>query len=257
MEHEPITDETWEVRAAGPLLLGWTCQPDIPMHLFAALAAVQAEVKNPPKDRTAVIGPNRSYDYSDLASVLDTVRPVLAKHKLAVTQWPSVRDGWGYITTVLTWSDGKEGEYMVGTCGLPLGDMKPQTLGSMQTYLRRYSLNAVCGVAGDADDDASVAQGVQATTMPRTERPTAPPREDSDPRTITEPQAKFLKVELSKNSVTAKETVTWYNERFGATAKTPLDFLRSRFDDVLAWVREGESVDVDQQGPEEEGDLLT
>jgi hypothetical protein len=40
---------------------------------------------------------------------------------------------------------------------MPLGDRKPQTVGSALTYARRYALGAICGLAPD-DDDAEAAQ---------------------------------------------------------------------------------------------------
>jgi len=249
----------FQVVRTPPMMVGWQAEPACPARLFAALASAQGELQNPPKDRTAQVVSAKgqySYDYADLATVLDTVRPVLAKYRLALMQWPSVEqheDGvaWAYITTVLTWAEGVDGQYVSGTVGLPLGDTKPQTLGSMQTYLRRYSVQAVCGITGEQDDDASLAQGVVATTGPKGAAAAVPPKPPSS-KTITEAQAKFLKVELSRNNVTAKDTVTWYNDTFDTTVKTPLEFLMARFDDVLAWVREGDAMAEADAEPSDE-----
>ena len=54
--------------------------------LFAAMVTAAGEMKNPPKDS---VNPHFKSRYADLATVLDTVRPVLAKHRLAVVQMPT------------------------------------------------------------------------------------------------------------------------------------------------------------------------
>src|SRR5688572_22873174 len=53
--------------------------------LAKALVAALAELEDIPKKHTANMG-SHSYTYADLADALSYVRPILAKHGLAVTQ---------------------------------------------------------------------------------------------------------------------------------------------------------------------------
>ena len=90
--------------------------------------------------------------YADLAEVLDTVKPTLAKHGFAVTQFPAYAPNEGVVVveTVLLH---RSGEYIAGAVGVPLGGKKDaQAVGSAITYARRYSLAAVLGISQDDDD---------------------------------------------------------------------------------------------------------
>ena len=40
---------------------------------------------------------------------------------------------------------------------MPVAKLDPQGIGSIRTYMRRYSLMAICGIAGADDDDAEAA----------------------------------------------------------------------------------------------------
>jgi len=123
-------------------------------ELYAALAAAQAQLVNPPKDRTAKLGAY-SYTYADLPTILDAVRPVLAEHHLAVVQSVSAMDGQVGVRTIVIHSSGESIESE--TLWLPAGDT-PQQAGSAVTYARRYSLCAMLGIAADEDDDAGHVQ---------------------------------------------------------------------------------------------------
>lgn len=116
--------------------------------LATALAKAQAEMKNPPKDS---INPHFKSKYADLATVRDVVVPVLAKHGLAILQMPCELDDAPALTTVL--AHGPSGEFYETTIRLRPSKADPQGIGSALTYLRRYSLQSLAGVAADDDDD--------------------------------------------------------------------------------------------------------
>lgn len=142
--------------------------------LAAALAAVQAELPHIAKDKTAHVRSDRgsySYRYADLADVTSAVMPLLARHGLAWTSAPTLRDGQFMLRYDLLHSSG---EHVGGWYPLPDPDRgTPQAIGSAITYARRYALCAVTGVAADADDDA---QAAQAEHQPAHRRPTEPAR---------------------------------------------------------------------------------
>ena len=58
-----------------------TNEPTGPATIAEALSAAQAELTDPPKDS---VNPHFKSRYADLATVLKTVRPVLARHGIAL-----------------------------------------------------------------------------------------------------------------------------------------------------------------------------
>lgn len=126
-------------------------------ELFGALAAAQAELTNPVKGKTAKAG-QYSYDYADIADVLEGARPILAKHGIAIIQMP-VRSKFRELAQV-TILGHKSGQYMQSTLRWEVADSKVQSLGGAITYLRRYSLQAMIGVAADADLDGDTPGGI-------------------------------------------------------------------------------------------------
>lgn len=97
-----------------------------------------------------------SYKYADLASVLEATREARAAAGLAVVQFPS---GDGTTITVYTTVVHSSGQWMRSTISLRPADTKPQTVGSLITYLRRYAYSAALGIATEEDDDGAKAQG--------------------------------------------------------------------------------------------------
>jgi hypothetical protein len=114
--------------------------------LAKALAEAQGEIENAHKNAK---NPHFKSDYADLAEIINTVRPVLSRHGLAVIQMPGYVDGVVTVDTLLTHSSG---EWVRGTSGAPLQKQDPQGVGSACTYLRRYSLSALCNIAQEDDD---------------------------------------------------------------------------------------------------------
>ena len=141
--------------------------------LAAALAKAQAEMSNPAKNATN--GHFRT-KYADLAACRDAVLPVLAKHGIALVQMAeTTEDGRSVeLTTTLLH---KAERLSCGTLRLPLaGSNLSHALGSALTYMRRYSLCAVAGVAADDDDDGNNYTGQHQDRRPpqRQQRPPKP-----------------------------------------------------------------------------------
>jgi hypothetical protein len=121
--------------------------------LYAAIVAVQAELPAIPKDGT---NPHFNSRYITLGSIWEAIRPVLAKHKLAVLQFPT-REG------LLTQITHESGEVMQSVCPMPTYETAQQ-FGSALSYVRRYSLSSILGIVSDEDDDG------QAASVPATPR---------------------------------------------------------------------------------------
>lgn len=128
--------------------------------LFKALLAVQKASPTLPKDKIAKVkmknGGEYQYRYTDLATVVATVTPVLSEHGLVWTSFPAHHEG----TPVLRYkiAHAPSGEFLQDEMPLLLGGQHDsQGLGSALTYARRYALCAVLNLVADEDDDARAA----------------------------------------------------------------------------------------------------
>jgi ERF superfamily len=123
--------------------------------LNAALAKAQGEFPSIPKDRTVSTG-SYTFSYAPLDTILGVCRPILTKHGLAITQLLEQNgSGRPSIRTELRHSGGG----MVGASfPLPQVPDSPQKLGSLLTYLRRYAIVALLGIATEDDDDGQQAE---------------------------------------------------------------------------------------------------
>ena len=116
----------------------------------AAFLAAQSEFPEIGKDSEANAG-SFTYKYASLPSILRAVLPVLHKHGLYLTQ----RFEDDRLVTSVAGVDA-EGRGVVSM--LPMPDprtMKAQDFGKITTYMRRYALTAMLGLAPDDDTDAA------------------------------------------------------------------------------------------------------
>ena len=119
----------------------------------AALSKAQGAIKGAIKDSA---NPFFKSSYADLASVWDAARAPLAANGLAVVQTTELPgDGGAVLVTTLCH---ESGEWIDGM--LPIRPVKddPQGMGSAITYMRRYALAAIVGIAPE-DDDGNAASG--------------------------------------------------------------------------------------------------
>jgi len=131
-------------------------------EIFKALSSFQGDLENASKnvDKQGI-----SWKYADLAGCINTAKPHLAKHGLAVTQFMGMYEGKQSLTTMLTHSSG---QYISDEVQLPeavlhgsSGKNPVQVLGSAITYVRRYNYAAIIGMAQE-DDDGCAANGAKA-----------------------------------------------------------------------------------------------
>jgi hypothetical protein len=143
--------------------------------LAEALSQTQGEVEGAKKDTE---NPFFRSKYADLASVWDACRAPLSKHGLAVVQMPQTRflgkpEPYTWTTkqgeerhgirvpseiSVVTSLIHSSGEFISSEFSCLLDSADPQAVGSAITYLRRYALQSIVGIAPE-DDDAEGAQG--------------------------------------------------------------------------------------------------
>jgi len=122
-------------------------------NLAAALTSAQAEM---PAVKMNSVNPFLRNKFADLGAVIEATRPVLAKHGLSISQFPSNDGSSIALRSIIMHSSG---EWIEDVIALPLGEEKGKSLaqvaGSVITYLRRYSWSAICGVYADEDTDGT------------------------------------------------------------------------------------------------------
>ena len=178
----------------------------------AALVAAQGEIGNVPFDST---NPHFGSKFVSLAAVLAAVRPVLSRHGVALHQPASTANGLVQVQTVFLHASGEQVSFPA--LAMPIGDkMTAQQLGSTITYLRRYSLTAALGIAGDEDDDGNADATVRsapAKAAPRTAPAPSEPREARRPDHVTPKPAAAKPAPVSGSDVVG--TVTYVKSEPG------------------------------------------
>lgn len=128
-----------------------------------------------------------NYKYAELSEILETIKPILAKHGFYV-RW-TCHTGEAKITVKchLThrdgWEDGAELSAMADQTG---GKNAVQAVGSVVSYLKRYTLEMTLGIAASKDDDGAAA-GQQS------QRPKPAPQEHPAMATLTDVQVSELR----------------------------------------------------------------
>jgi hypothetical protein len=120
-------------------------------ELLSALALAQGEIENASKNAA---NPHFKSKYADLAEILNTTRPVFAKHGLSLSQFPGFDGALCCVTTMI---GHKSGGYIVGVAACVPAKSDAQGIGSATTYLRRYSAAAAAGIAQEDDDGNAAA----------------------------------------------------------------------------------------------------
>jgi hypothetical protein len=171
-KHESWQDQTRRLAAEPAPWDLWiareTMRQSEPINeLAAALAKAQAKVKAALKDSA---NPFYKSKYADLASVWDACRDALTSNGLSIAQSPETTfpDGRAEVA-VTTRLMHLSGQWLEGTVAARLDKTDPQAVGSAVTYLRRYGLQSMVGVAPEDDDgEAAASRGK--------EEPRKPPR---------------------------------------------------------------------------------
>lgn len=127
--------------------------------LYAALAQAQAEFQPITKNREVMIqmksGGKYKFRYADLDEINLRTRPALTKHGLGLMQIVSSEpSGATFIETRLTHKDGGSVSARLDIKG-PREYPDPKEFGAVVSYLRRYQVTPMLGVAADDDADQS------------------------------------------------------------------------------------------------------
>lgn len=194
-------------------------------ELAAALSKAQGEMRDPEMDAK---NPFFKSEYTTLGEVLRTIRPVLNKFSLSISQGAQIINVDSIVleTTLLHSS----GQFL--THQYPILPVKndPQGLGSAITYARRYSLKAILGLA-EADDDGNehIKEPVKKIVEKNQESFLGAPK-------ITEPQAKRMYA-IAKSKNWLPEEVKKELKKLGFTESKDLD--RKNYDTLIAILERG------------------
>lgn len=172
-QHDPDTGEVFD----GVVEHGAFWRSGDLAALFAAKAKAQAKITNATKDAS---NPHFGSKYATLAAATDACLGPLAEQGISVWQFPS--NGQGETIGVTTLLGHSSGQWIESTLFVRPAKFDAQGVGSAITYLRRYALMAIAGVAPEDDDGNAAVSGPGPAAPPpqrRAGRPTAavqPPR---------------------------------------------------------------------------------
>ena len=139
-------------------------------ELAAALALAQGAIKNPARNKTAVVrtrsGSDYKFDYADLNACTDAGKKPLSDNGLAITQEAEIFNGEWLCRTTLAHTSGqwRASIYPI-IVALPRDrdgnelPMSSQSFASAFTYAKRNAYCALLGIAAGDDDDANLAEG--------------------------------------------------------------------------------------------------
>lgn len=175
-----------------------------------------AELEEITKGRKAEVemkqGGKYSYTFANIADVLASIRPVLAKHGLAPSQPVAARGSSIAVWTTLFHTSG---QYVTFVALEMAGGNTPQSAGSAITYARRYALGAAMGLAMDDDDGAAATDAVKR----QNERP-AQPQAPQEPQFITARQVDAANKRYAEDGASTEDVTDWVMEATnGRTAR--------------------------------------
>jgi hypothetical protein len=214
--------------------------------VFAAFVAAQAELPTITKSRTVKVqtrtGRDYNFKYAPLDAAIDVVKPIYAKHGLAVTQLLSVNgietfivhtsgeffgSTWAIEEHLQKWADA----FVDGNKIQRLEPVNPQEAGSVITYFKRYAYSAINNISLDDDDDGNLASGntaeiVDKAEMARQKAASTPPKQ-TPRKPVAAPASPEPQPTVAESTPTPEpvaetppaETPPW-EEKFSFTSQT-------------------------------------
>ena len=124
--------------------------------ICAAYVAAFAELEAATKTAN---NPHFKSKYADLPTVIDAIKPHLAKHGLAFMQMPKPSEGGISIETILIHTSGDK--LSMGVLFVPANRQDAHGYGSALTYARRYALQTCFGLPTEDDDGNAAVKSQQ------------------------------------------------------------------------------------------------
>lgn len=207
--------------------------------LMPAVIAALAEIPTAAKDAK---NPHLKNDYATLAALADAAKGPLAKHKLAVLQPVTYQrlDNGDTAPVVETYVVHESGQWMMSAFSMTPVDQKPQTLGSVVTYIRRYAVGGILFMIAEKDDDGNAASGTTGT--PRQASSPKPPAPTPKAETaVPESPVRALRNKVMEVSGCDLNTIKIFFQGIwqDGTPKDPAAYSKP-LEDLLAYVSRGE-----------------
>ncbi|MDB5620557.1 ERF family protein [Tardiphaga sp.] len=132
-----------------------------------AMANAQADLPVIVKNRLVEYGEGNkktSYKHEDLSDIIRQITPVLKTHGLAV-RWRTeqLEGGQVRVCCLVTGHGHREETALQSSRDSSGGKNDIQAIGSVVSYLQRYTLKAALGLAAARDDDGQTSEGGNAT----------------------------------------------------------------------------------------------
>jgi len=197
-----------------------------------ALIRAQAKFDQPKRTAKAAYG-----KYAPLEEIIRAVRPALTEEKLGFYH-TEMKD------EIICFLVHESGEHLEARCRIVgnLGDM--QKVGGAHTYGRRYTLQAVTGIAADDDDDGnSISQAAQKKEVDHALKKLsgqdkklvnqAPQKSENPYKNISEKQVKRLKAISGKSKWTGKDVADFCRESYDCSV---YDISRDEYQDLCEFI---------------------
>ena len=170
-----------------------------------------------------------TFRYADLGAVIEATSEALSSEELVHT----AQIGAGKIRVTLLHSSG---EWMASEAPLPSpGEVGVQKFGGWVTYLRRYLLAPLLGVASEDDNDGNAAQGnhfSKETKPAPASKPATPAPKAASPKTPA--TVADLLARLTELKIEGKEVVlTWMTTNVGHEVKATKELKPEEIEKLL------------------------
>jgi hypothetical protein len=130
-------------------------------ELAKALAKAQGQIQNAAKNAK---NPAFKSSYAKLDACWDACREPLSSNGLSVVQLIGSEEHRLTCTSILLH---ESGQFIKSVFSITPVNQNPQGFGSAATYARRYTLQALVGIAPDEDDDGNAASVTQKPMEPK------------------------------------------------------------------------------------------
>ncbi len=125
-----------------------------------AIISAKREMKQPKFD-SEVAYSGKKFKYASLSEILNCITFPLLSHDLYLSQKLDWDNGQAFLITEIRHSSGEH----IGTkFPIDTKDKTMQQIGSQITYVKRYSISALLGLAADEDTDCNEMQDVKTTS---------------------------------------------------------------------------------------------